>query len=222
MSHPLPIVEIFGPTYEGEGPLVGAPILYVRVAYCDFECAWCDSMHAVKPSMNDQTVEKLELTEIHSRLLHESAGWNVGWVSISGGNPALYPQFEDLFFDEGCQWPWKIKVETQGSFWKPWLSKVDLLVISPKLASSDWSQVSHHLRRDAHKRFMRAVRDSGVRYALKFVIENDADLEELELYLTDESFGARESVEPIYLSVASFPSDSPQDLSWNYRWVLQE
>ncbi|HEX9998519.1 MAG TPA: 7-carboxy-7-deazaguanine synthase QueE [Abditibacterium sp.] len=38
---PILISEIFGPTIQGEGALVGRPTVFVRTGGCDFRCAWC-------------------------------------------------------------------------------------------------------------------------------------------------------------------------------------
>ncbi|CUH42006.1 7-carboxy-7-deazaguanine synthase [Ruegeria atlantica] len=43
----LRISEIFGPTVQGEGALIGQPTVLVRSGGCDFRCSWCDSLHAV-------------------------------------------------------------------------------------------------------------------------------------------------------------------------------
>ena len=43
----LRIAEIFGPTIQGEGALIGEPTVFVRAGGCDYRCSWCDSMHAV-------------------------------------------------------------------------------------------------------------------------------------------------------------------------------
>lgn len=42
------IAEIFGPTIQGEGVLIGEPTVFVRTGGCDYRCAWCDSLHAVE------------------------------------------------------------------------------------------------------------------------------------------------------------------------------
>src|SRR5262249_776223 len=41
------VSEIFGPTIQGEGVLIGLPTVFVRSGGCDYRCSWCDSMHAV-------------------------------------------------------------------------------------------------------------------------------------------------------------------------------
>ena len=43
----LRIAEIFGPTIQGEGALIGEPTVFVRAGGCDYRCAWCDSLLAV-------------------------------------------------------------------------------------------------------------------------------------------------------------------------------
>ena len=43
----LRIAEIFGPTIQGEGALIGEPTVFVRAGGCDYRCSWCDSLHAV-------------------------------------------------------------------------------------------------------------------------------------------------------------------------------
>ncbi len=45
------ISEIFGPTIQGEGALIGQPTVFVRTGGCDYRCAWCDSLHAVDSRM---------------------------------------------------------------------------------------------------------------------------------------------------------------------------
>ena len=35
----IPVVEIFGPTIQGEGAEAGVPTHFVRVGGCDFRCA---------------------------------------------------------------------------------------------------------------------------------------------------------------------------------------
>lgn len=39
----IPVLEIFGPTIQGEGAVIGRKTMFIRTAGCDFNCAWCDS-----------------------------------------------------------------------------------------------------------------------------------------------------------------------------------
>src|SRR5690606_39988469 len=39
----IPVIEIFGPTIQGEGMVIGQKTMFVRTAGCDYSCSWCDS-----------------------------------------------------------------------------------------------------------------------------------------------------------------------------------
>ena len=39
----IPVIEIFGPTIQGEGAVIGLKTMFVRTAGCDYSCSWCDS-----------------------------------------------------------------------------------------------------------------------------------------------------------------------------------
>lgn len=44
----MPIMEIFGPTIQGEGMVIGRKTMFVRTGGCDYSCSWCDSVQAIK------------------------------------------------------------------------------------------------------------------------------------------------------------------------------
>src|SRR3954470_4973626 len=83
----FPVVEVFGPTVQGEGPDAGIPAYFVRFGGCDWRCTWCDSMHAVDPAEVRAHAERLTATEIVDRLRALPPG--PGLTVLSGGNPAL-------------------------------------------------------------------------------------------------------------------------------------
>ena len=39
----IPVLEVFGPTIQGEGRVIGRKTMFVRTAGCDYRCSWCDS-----------------------------------------------------------------------------------------------------------------------------------------------------------------------------------
>jgi 7-carboxy-7-deazaguanine synthase len=166
----LPVIEIFGPTVQGEGPDTGRPAYFVRFGGCDFRCNWCDSMHAVDPASVRATAQHLDPAGIRSQLAALPDGPDL--VVLSGGNPALLElgQLVDLLHEEGLQ----VAVETQGSRWKPWLAHADRLVVSPKGPSSGMDSVEH---RRALTSFLQRADDEGARPVLKAVIFDEADLE---------------------------------------------
>jgi 7-carboxy-7-deazaguanine synthase len=163
------VVEIFGPTVQGEGPDSGRPAYFVRFGGCDFRCTWCDSMHAVDPVQVRDIAQHLEAGQILTRLQELDAGPDL--VVLSGGNPALLElgQLVALLHDASFE----VAVETQGSRWKPWLAEVDLLVVSPKGPSSGMDTAIH---RDALVRFLACAREHGAQPSLKAVIFEESDL----------------------------------------------
>src|SRR3954453_23079289 len=84
----FPVIEIFGPTIQGEGAEAGLPRHFVRLGGCDYRCSWCDTMYAVDPATVRATSERLLAAEIVERL--ERLEGRPEWVTLSGGNPALH------------------------------------------------------------------------------------------------------------------------------------
>ncbi|GLQ36346.1 7-carboxy-7-deazaguanine synthase [Amylibacter marinus] len=139
MNAPLRIAEIFGPTIQGEGALIGEATVFVRAGGCDYRCVWCDSLHAVD-SENRHQWAKMTPQQVWDRV-HDLSGGVPLTVSISGGNPAIQ-DFAPLI-DLGHAQGYRFACETQGSIAKPWFADLDMLVLSPKPPSSkefvDWA-----------------------------------------------------------------------------------
>ena len=64
----FPVIEIFGPTIQGEGAEAGLPTHFVRFGGCDYRCSWCDTMYAVDPAVVRATPSALSVDEIVERL----------------------------------------------------------------------------------------------------------------------------------------------------------
>jgi 7-carboxy-7-deazaguanine synthase len=167
----FPISEIYGPTIQGEGPLIGQPCFFVRFGGCDYRCSWCDSMFAVDPALRDgwtpHTTAQIndQLVTMRETEPHAAAPY---LIVLSGGNPCLYdlaPLLKRLHIN-GFQ----IAVETQGSKAPGWLNGVDYTVISPKGPSSLMDD------RYSDDTIEACIRACGDRYrCLKFVVGSDDD-----------------------------------------------
>lgn len=138
----FPVLEIFGPTIQGEGMVVGRKTMFVRTAGCDYSCSWCDSAFTWDGSAKDQ-IERLTADEIMDRL-KKTGGDKFDHVTISGGNPALLAKLDELV-DALHEQNMEVALETQGSRWQEWFLKVNDLTISPKPPSSkmktDWEKL---------------------------------------------------------------------------------
>lgn len=138
----LRVAEIFGPTIQGEGALIGMPTVFVRAGGCDYRCNWCDSLHAVESRWRGDWAQ-MTTDDVWSKVLEISKGTPL-IVSLSGGNPAIQ-NFGPLI-EKGRVYDFRFALETQGSIAQAWFSNLDFLTLSPKPPSSgekvDWSKFS--------------------------------------------------------------------------------
>ena len=130
----IPVLEVFGPTIQGEGRVIGRKTMFVRTAGCDYRCSWCDSAFTWDGSAKED-IQLMSAEEIYNKL-REIGGNNFNHVTISGGNPALIKGIQDLvdLFEEHHI---QTAIETQGSKFQPWMTQIDDLTISPKPPSSN-------------------------------------------------------------------------------------
>lgn len=162
---PIRVSEIFGPTIQGEGVLIGLPTVFVRTGGCDYRCSWCDTLHAVDSDYRDQW-RPMSVEEIWQEVATLS-GSKPLTVSLSGGNPAIQPLGPLIAY--GHAQGYTFALETQGSVTKDWFADLDTLVLSPKPPSSgmetDWQAFDDCLRIAADR----------PQIALKIVVFDDRD-----------------------------------------------
>jgi 7-carboxy-7-deazaguanine synthase len=127
----IPVVEMFGPTMQGEGLVVGMRTTFIRFGLCDYECTMCDSLHAVLPERVKENARWLTQTEILEELIgvycHPR---NCQFVTFSGGNPCIHDltRLCEGIREDGLQ----ITVETQGTKCPDWLWGCSYICVSPK------------------------------------------------------------------------------------------
>lgn len=166
----IPVLEIFGPTIQGEGMVIGQKTMFVRTAGCDYSCSWCDSAFTWDGSAKND-IRQLTAEEIWSELT-ELGDDRFSHVTISGGNPALLAnlhEFVELLKEKGK----KIAIETQGSKYQEWLKEIDDLTISPKPPSSGMKTDFEKLDEIIHKVTTSKSQQS---ISLKVVVFNTDDL----------------------------------------------
>ena len=187
MTDRIRISEIFGPTIQGEGPLIGRPTIFVRTGGCDYRCAWCDTLYAVLPEYRDEWTLQTP-PEIMTRV-NELAGGQSVLISLSGGNPALQPLAPLITL--GRRNRHSFALETQGSVSQTWFADLDWLILSPKPPSSgmttDWNALEACIA-DAR---------GQTRCTLKIVVFDEAD------YAYARSAAARCPTLPVYLQVGN-------------------
>ena len=174
-AHPpsLRLSEVFR-SIQGEGELAGVDSVFVRTVGCNLRCRWCDTPYT---SWDPEAGERVGVAELADRVLSEECRH----VVLTGGEPLLAPGVVPLtriLRDAGRH----VTVETAGTVFRP--VAADLVSLSPKLANS----TPDGPRRDRHE----ALRDApavvrrlltGYDYQLKFVVEGDRDLPEIDAWL---------------------------------------
>ncbi|GIO42724.1 7-carboxy-7-deazaguanine synthase QueE [Paenibacillus apis] len=214
VARPVPVLEIFGPTVQGEGMVIGQKTMFVRTAGCDYHCSWCDSAFTWDGSSKEQ-IRLLSAQDIWEELI--SLGGNrFSHVTLSGGNPALLPQLAELvrlLHQQGME----VAVETQGSRWQDWLEEIDQVTLSPKPPSSgmetDWHVLDEIARR-------LSGRPAPLSLSLKVVVFDEADL------IYAESVHQRYPQIDLYLQVGNPDvrrmdiSHHAADLLQRYQWLI--
>ena len=207
----LRIAEIFGPTIQGEGALIGEPTVFVRAGGCDYRCSWCDSLHAVE-SQYRHTWAPMETDAVWAKV-HALSGGQPLTVSLSGGNPAIQ-DFGPLIA-KGRAAGYRFACETQGSVARPWFSDLDTLVLSPKPPSSgevvDWEAFNACLRHGAGAR----------QQVMKIVIFDEID------YQWAREVHAQHTGLPLYLQPGNPEVDpdlpvDPQALADRLGWLTEK
>ncbi len=84
----LPITEIFL-SIQGEGSLIGTPMVFVRLWGCNMACTWCDTRYSWAPEYHGKTrIHKYTSSELAGHLLANHS--NVSWFNFTGGEPLLH------------------------------------------------------------------------------------------------------------------------------------
>lgn len=164
------VVEIFGPTIQGEGPLAGSKTMFVRFGGCDYRCGRCDSLHAVIPSAVKANSRYLTAAQVAEELIPKAQATGTKWVVFSGGNPCMWDLTElvQILHSNGIC----VSVETQGTLAPSWLQRCDLVVVSPKAPG-----MGEKFEPEKLESFVYSVRQAFVPIALKVVIFTAQDIE---------------------------------------------
>lgn len=182
----LLVNEIFGPTFQGEGPSIGRPCMFLRLAGCSVQCTWCDTKYSwdpQDPGFNARLMNPGEITTAFRNLTPNQPDMLV----ISGGEPMqqataleeILPCLEDLF-------PHRIEIETSG--------------VIPPLPNT-WNvfyNVSPKLKHAGTKRpydlvTLKKYVNRGAKF--KFVVGNVGNLDEVDAIV----YGCQISPQDVYI-----------------------
>ncbi len=188
----LVVSEVFGPTFQGEGPSIGRLAWFVRLGGCNLSCVWCDT-----PYTWDWTGKNGHVFDPRHQLTHLSIDQVSGLLPlaspalmvITGGEPLLQQSALVPFLGELAAAKWDVEIETAGTI-AP-LDRVTQLVtaynVSPKLSNSR-NRLDHRYKPDAIDR----LQASG-KARWKFVVQSCDDLQEIE------DLAIRHDLRPVYI-----------------------
>ena len=167
------IAEVFD-SIQGEGQFAGTPSSFVRLTGCNLRCWFCDPPYTSwQPEGEQQNWQDVVAT---------IAEYSSAHIVVTGGEPLLQPEIVAL--TNGLQTLNRpITIETAGTIFRP--VHADLMSISPKLANSTprhqvWKQ-RHEATR--HRPLVMRQLMESYPYQLKFVIDKQNDVDEVERYL---------------------------------------
>ncbi|GAB0247899.1 7-carboxy-7-deazaguanine synthase QueE [Staphylococcus pseudintermedius] len=199
----IPFLEVFGPTIQGEGMVIGKKTMFLRTYGCDYSCAWCDTKYTWDGSEKDN-VRRNTAQEVFDLLVEEAGDKSFSHVTVSGGNPALIGKAMDEFIDICHKNGVKVGLETQGSIWRDWFLKIDDLTISPKPPSS-LMKTDFNVLDDIVSKLL----THKVNFSLKIVYFNEKDKE----YAKEVFNRFSDNNIPYYLSVGNESPYTDKDIT---------
>lgn len=183
----LKVSEIFGPTFQGEGPSAGQLAMFLRLSRCNLTCTWCDTPYTWDSRRFDIAEETSLLAPAEA--VERLRAIDAPLVVVTGGEPLLQQEALRPVLDACRADGRRVEVETNGTL-RPKEQLLDAttrLNVSPKLANSGLA-----LPRRFRPTILRELAASG-KAIFKFVVERQVDLDEIV------SIEARLGIRPIWV-----------------------
>ncbi|MBW4562645.1 MAG: 7-carboxy-7-deazaguanine synthase QueE [Mojavia pulchra JT2-VF2] len=184
------LVEVFS-AIQGEGLNVGTRQIFIRFAFCDLRCHFCDSAHtwSASPTCRIEKTPGLRDFEIHSNpiplpillewverqnlpSLHDS-------ISLTGGEPLLHARFLALFLPQVRSLTnLPIYLETGGhrpeqlAILLPYLDSVGMDLKLPSVSGESYWQ--------EHAKCLTLCYESHLSVFIKIIVSQNTDPSELE------------------------------------------
>lgn len=179
MADTLVVSEVFGPTWQGEGPSLGRRAGFVRLGRCGLACTFCDTPYTWRWDDHDPAVELT--TRDVADILDDLRAMDVGLVVVTGGEPLLQQSHLPPLLGPLREAGVHVEIETAGVI-EPTTDVADLVTrfnVSPKLANS-----GNDLERRYRPDVLRSIQATG-KAAFKFVAVDDTDLDEVAVIVAE-------------------------------------
>ncbi|MFC0037185.1 radical SAM protein [Actinomadura rayongensis] len=174
MASTLKVAELFGPTFQGEGPSLGRHATFVRLSGCNLACSWCDTPWTWQWQSYDRAAEQTVMT------VEAVLAWardRADLVVVTGGEPLLQAEPLTELTTKLLATGASVEIETNGTVVPPdaLLAGQVTFNVSPKLANAGMPD-----RRRVRGQALRTLAASG-HARFKFVVTGAADLDEIEV-----------------------------------------
>lgn len=131
----IPVSEVYGPVFQGEGPHTGLRVGFLRLGLCNLSCHWCDSAYTWDKTRYDLTLECPDRSA--AWIVRRMEPLNVQHMILTGGEPLIHARSQtltDVITDP--RWSWHL--ETNGTLSPPpWKDRLVSASVSPKIAQID-------------------------------------------------------------------------------------
>jgi 7-cyano-7-deazaguanosine (preQ0) biosynthesis protein QueE len=183
----LVVSEVFGPTFQGEGPTLGRRAAFVRLGRCNLDCHFCDSAFTWDWDRYDPAVELSERPV--DDVVAEVEAMGVDRVVVTGGEPLLQQRRLQPFLDAAVERRWAVEIETNGTIapTRATIAAVERFNVSPKTSNSGVPQDK------AIVPAALAMLVASGKAAFKFVATEVSDLDEIGAIVDDHD------LRPVYV-----------------------
>ena len=179
-----PVSEIFA-SYQGEGIYTGQPQVFVRFVGCNLRCDYCDtpenqSLDEDQKYFSLETIVK-RIKELSSKRLSGGDASIPRTVSLTGGEPLLYPNFLTKLIPEIKKLKLSVYLETNGTIpeayekVKKWVDVVSMDIKLPSSSKGEyWREHKEFLKAAKGKVFVKLVltdktKDEEIAKAIKLI-----------------------------------------------------
>jgi 7-cyano-7-deazaguanosine (preQ0) biosynthesis protein QueE len=170
----MKVSEIFR-SIQGEGPNVGKPAVFLRMALCNLACGWCDTKYTWDWKTYDYEKEVKEMND--DQVKKEILSFDTKHLVLTGGEPMLQQTQLFQLLKSLKETGFYIEVETNGTVVPvdEMIALIDEWNVSPKLENSG-NSLSARERPDCYHFFKRIPNAY-----FKYVIQDSEDLAEVQL-----------------------------------------
>lgn len=159
---------------QGEGPNIGKPAVFLRLAICNLRCQWCDTKYTWDWDNYDYDAEvkDVRLDDVEKEIL----SYKCKHLVVTGGEPMLQQRALSQLLQNLKSKGFYVEIETSGTILPTnyMVELIDQWNVSPKLENSG-NLVNQREKPECY-RFFRDLPNSY----LKYVIQDPKDVREVQ------------------------------------------